>query len=1108
MIASFFPLKKLRRNGKCLLFGTILVVGALAVYHEIVATNAWRSHSRMNPATEDRNRRRAGSDRGMEDSAAWSSSYTPQAWKPEYKGQANLHIFEDWCGGSTAELRKNLHYPLYPHSRTTVQKLAVTPRWTNYGLRIFGYLHPYTDGEFVFALSSDDNSEFWLSQDDSPLNLQLLAWVGKTGTEWTAPGEFEKYASQTSRPVRLSAQRRYFFEVIHKQNGRGTDHVEVAWQLLDEGFRFMVIESKYISLYVNESALLISHVAHIPQTAASHAHTARKQPRVTVDMMREDPRDTFYHVPLINSRYLQGVLPDCSYKPSYIIKGFPLLRYQGLQFVHMSYIYPNDYTRLTHMETENSCFYHESPFVLQRFGFSRYMKLDRPDEQDRRDTARDFGFQRRKVVLDEEIEFDKEAAPREEGARQHQIMNNGLFRDYGDDYDDYAQRRRRKLFSLDTQKTESALKNTSAAGLHIEGRKRRQGKGVVLQPQPETEKPAALLQSVPTPAINRHRLQQQNPAELKLESPVKQVQQIKPTRRLRIAKRQKLKSVKADMRPGQRNPPVPVERAQPGAKEKPVGPSHRPQVDSKHRRVQKPLQKNKDNQVQRLKNLQPQPLDRNIPTPVKPTVPQQRRYVTRTVKVQAAVASPQVDIKTPLVRLNQMDALTKSLREREIEVNMPLQQDIDSAIHRVRMTTRAKVARGWLDTRGEEDKVGEEEEVNKRFERRRENRESERDSLWGPVGDSEGGEEEEPVYELSPAPGPVDPEVNWGQTFQVNQLDLQVLRSDWIDLRCNVSGNLILRPSDAQPMVKAFMDKLNHMHGQRFTLVRVVNVEKRVDGGQGSRYLLELELKDANGQLLRLSHYIYALIRNKRQHFRDFHFQRSAPQLVLCNPKGFSWNPAATVHFIVPVKNQARWVQQLIVDMEELYRETADPNFNLIITDYSSSDMDVEKALQASTLPRYKYMKLNGNFERSAGLQAGIDTITDDHSIVFLCDLHIHFPHSIIDTIRKHCVEGHMAFAPIVMRLDCGATPSDPRGYWEVNGFGLLGIYKSDLDAAGGMNTREFKDSWGGEDWELLDRILQSGLEVERIYLRNFFHYFHSKRGMWNRRTAPKQVPS
>lgn len=83
-------------------------------------------------------------------------------------------------------------------------------------------------------------------------------------------------------------------------------------------------------------------------------------------------------------------------------------------------------------------------------------------------------------------------------------------------------------------------------------------------------------------------------------------------------------------------------------------------------------------------------------------------------------------------------------------------------------------------------------------------------------------------------------------------------------------------------------------------MVRVVNMVKRVDDFQGSRYLLELELKDVNGQLLRVSHYIYALVTDSWSNGWDSDFQQSKPKTLLCNPVGFRWNPVAMVHFIVP----------------------------------------------------------------------------------------------------------------------------------------------------------------------------------------------------------------
>ena len=44
-----------------------------------------------------------------------------------------------------------------------------------------------------------------------------------------------------------------------------------------------------------------------------------------------------------------------------------------------------------------------------------------------------------------------------------------------------------------------------------------------------------------------------------------------------------------------------------------------------------------------------------------------------------------------------------------------------------------------------------------------------------------------------------------------------------------------------------------------------------------------------------------------------------------------------------------------------------------------------------------------------------------------------------------------MAYAPTVGRLECGIFPSDPKGFWEHDGYGILSVFKTDWNTFGGM---------------------------------------------------------
>jgi ELWxxDGT repeat protein len=95
----------------------------------------------------------------------------------------------------------------------------------NYGSRVRGYICPPETGNYVFYISSDDNSELWLSTDDDPANKKLIA-----SSKWTNYNEWTKYPTQQSAAIPLLKGTKYYIEALHKE-ATGADHLSVGWKL-------------------------------------------------------------------------------------------------------------------------------------------------------------------------------------------------------------------------------------------------------------------------------------------------------------------------------------------------------------------------------------------------------------------------------------------------------------------------------------------------------------------------------------------------------------------------------------------------------------------------------------------------------------------------------------------------------------------------------------------------------------------------------------------------------------------------------------------------------------------------------------------------------------
>ncbi|MFH1882892.1 MAG: LamG-like jellyroll fold domain-containing protein [Planctomycetota bacterium] len=162
-------------------------------------------------------------------------------------------LFEYWFdigGTAVSDLTNAAGYPDNPDESDLLSKFEGPVNWKdNYGARVRGYLYPPADGDYTFWISGDDYIELYLSTDDDPANMALVAEV----PGWTPAQVWDKYTEQQSAPITLAAGQKYYIEALLKEGGGG-DSVTAAWTGPEIGEDLVVIDGAYLSAVVRKAA--------------------------------------------------------------------------------------------------------------------------------------------------------------------------------------------------------------------------------------------------------------------------------------------------------------------------------------------------------------------------------------------------------------------------------------------------------------------------------------------------------------------------------------------------------------------------------------------------------------------------------------------------------------------------------------------------------------------------------------------------------------------------------------------------------------------------------------------------------------------------------------
>ena len=140
-------------------------------------------------------------------------------------GEADYKVYTDISGATVSSLTSAPSYPNSPAQTSVLSTLEGTYSGSNYGATITTTIVAPETGTYRFYIASDDDSSlrFNASGPGATGAVQIASVSG-----WTNPYQWNKYSSQQSAAISLTAGQQYYLQALHKE-ASGGDHLAIAW---------------------------------------------------------------------------------------------------------------------------------------------------------------------------------------------------------------------------------------------------------------------------------------------------------------------------------------------------------------------------------------------------------------------------------------------------------------------------------------------------------------------------------------------------------------------------------------------------------------------------------------------------------------------------------------------------------------------------------------------------------------------------------------------------------------------------------------------------------------------------------------------------------------